>query len=183
MDAMLDSVPCAVSGQSGPGSDEARFVAMVHQALAEGKAEPFKAFTKLYGKAPAAAGSKASAAASKAAAARASAAAQEAAEAEEYLKELRAAHVKKHGGGGGGGGSAAAAAGGGGSEPSLADMLRKRAEERSAGMGGFLQSLEAKYGGGGGKGKGSKGATAMLEDADAAPGSGAGADSKKRKKR
>ena len=182
MDSMLQCVPCCQD------DDEDRFVALCHAAIADGRAQPHKAFVALYGasaaaaaagvgageggegsggggagasaaagsgrggsraqkKAREAAGGAGAGAAAKVAAAKASRAARaaaEAAEAEEYLTKLKKEHAKKTGGSVG--------------DASLEAMLRSRAEERSAGTGGFLASLESKYGGR------DKKAAAALED-------------------
>jgi DnaJ family protein C protein 9 len=155
MDGVLERVPCSEL------DDEARFVAVVHAAIAAGRVKPLKAFTKLYGKEPEATGGggggggATSSAAVAARGARAARAAQEAAEAEAHLAELRAEFTKKTGAAG---------------EPSLADMLRQRQMERASAVDSFADHLAAKYGGGGGR--------KALEDAG-----GGGGKSPKRKRK
>ena len=140
MDGILERVPCSELG------DEARFVGVIHAAIAAGRVKPLKAFTRMYGKEAEAAegGGGGGAAAAAARSARASRAAGEAAEAEAHLAELRAEFAKKTGAAG---------------EPSLADMLRQRQKERASAADSFADSLAAKYGSGGGGGGGK-----MLED-------------------
>lgn len=146
MDAVLDSVPCSLE------TDADRFADIIHQAIMAGTVKTFPSFVRIYGSQAKAGGSSGgggdNVAKSRAAAARATRATAEATEADEYLKELRASHTKKHG----------ATVGGG--EPSLAEMMRRRAEERATGGagggGGLIASLEDRYGGGGGGGKAKK---------------------------
>jgi hypothetical protein len=77
--------------------------------------------------------SSSTAAAAAARGARAARAAGEAEEAEAHLAELRAEFVKKTGASG---------------EPSLADMLRRRQQERASAADSFADHLATKYGGG-----------------------------------
>jgi hypothetical protein len=217
MEGMLEVVMCSRA------EDADRFAAIVHGAIAGGKAKALKPFTRLYGKtAEEGAAPKLAAARAKADGERLKTSAAEAAEADAFLAEARAEfraamgarkaagaagalvpHAGKSSGGAGAGAGAVADSCSSSSssasarsapstalasraaddlEPSLADLIRFKGQQRGAAFGSMLDSLEAKYADkGAGKGTGRGTSSAARSSSSKDKGAGAPPASKRRR--